>query len=61
MKKTSLSTIFIPFCRVNKKNTEEHFGLGFAITKYLIESHGGKIEVSSKIGVGCIFTVTLPK
>ena len=36
-------------------------GLGLPITKNLIELHGGKIWLESKIGVGTIVTFTLPK
>ncbi len=35
-------------------------GLGLAISKKLIELHGGKITVTSEFGVGTIFTFSLP-
>ncbi|MEM6452102.1 MAG: ATP-binding protein [Cyanobacteria bacterium P01_D01_bin.105] len=35
-------------------------GLGLAMTKHLVELHGGKIQVQSKVAEGSTFTVRLP-
>jgi two-component system sensor histidine kinase/response regulator len=35
-------------------------GLGLALTKQLVELHGGSIKVKSEVGVGSIFTVRIP-
>jgi signal transduction histidine kinase len=35
-------------------------GIGMALTKRLVELHGGKIEVESTLGKGSIFRFTLP-
>ena len=35
-------------------------GLGMAITKAAIDAHGGSIDVSSRVGEGTTFTITLP-
>ncbi len=36
-------------------------GLGLALTKQLVDLHGGRIECESTVNVGTVFTVTLPR
>jgi signal transduction histidine kinase/DNA-binding response OmpR family regulator len=38
----------------------EGTGLGLALSRKLVEAHGGRIEVNSELGVGSEFTVHLP-
>ena len=35
-------------------------GLGMAISYRIVQEHGGRIDVSSRAGVGTVITVTLP-
>jgi signal transduction histidine kinase len=35
-------------------------GLGLSIVKWIVEAHKGKVSVTSKVGEGTTFTVTLP-
>ncbi len=57
-----LPRIFRPFARAQRTGTsgEKSTGLGLAIVQRVVEAHGGTIAVSSRLGEGSIFTVTLP-
>ena len=54
--------LFERFYRVDKSRSriQGRNGLGLAISKAIIDAHGGSIEVSSQPGVGTTFTVRLP-
>ncbi|MBB5621375.1 signal transduction histidine kinase/Tfp pilus assembly protein PilF [Pedobacter cryoconitis] len=54
--------IFDMFGQAKRSGTagEQPFGLGLAISKQIIETHGGKIWVESEAGKGSIFYVELP-
>ncbi len=55
------ATVFDTFRQLaGRTGRKRGTGLGLAICKRLIELHGGKIRVSSVIGKGTKFTVTLP-
>ncbi len=60
--KESLGTIFEEFRQVDGSSSREYegTGLGLAIADKMIKVLGGRIHVESKLGVGSIFTVTLP-
>jgi PAS domain S-box-containing protein len=54
--------IFDPFHQVDGSMTRKHagFGLGLSIVNQLVALMGGKVVVKSTVGVGSVFTVTLP-
>ncbi len=50
-----------PFYRAPQvRQTHEGFGLGLAITRRLVEAHGGRLEFSSQPGKGTLAQVSLP-
>ena len=57
-----LKHVFDPFTQENAdaRSVYHGTGLGMAIVKGLVEQMHGSIEVSSTVGVGSTFTVTLP-
>ena len=52
--------IFEPFQGVENKSTADGIGLGLAVCKRLVEAHGGRIWVESKLGEGATFLFTIP-
>lgn len=52
----NLSNIFLPFFTTKGNGT----GLGLSLARRIIEDHGGKIEVTSRLGEGSQFSVLLP-
>jgi signal transduction histidine kinase len=51
-----LDRIFDPFFTTKSQGT----GLGLAIVNNIVESHGGIIEVESRIDIGSCFVMSLP-
>ena len=55
-----LTHIFDRFYRVPDPNPEKGLGLGLSFVSSIVKSHGGEIHVTSEVGRGSKFTVTLP-
>ena len=57
-----LDRIFERFYRVDDARSRQTggTGLGLSIVRHVIESHGGAISVDSELGVGSVFTISLP-
>ena len=59
-----IEKIWIPFFTTKDKNKNEDdyigSGLGLYVSRQIVESHGGEIQVSSTPGEGTIFTLKIP-
>jgi two-component system phosphate regulon sensor histidine kinase PhoR len=58
-----LPRVFERFYRVDKARSREMggTGLGLSIVKHVIEQMGGTVAVSSQVGQGSRFTLTVPR
>ncbi len=55
--------IFEPFVQVDRNRLESRqrgVGLGLAISRELVQAMGGELSVVSELGVGSVFTISLP-
>lgn len=59
-----MAYIFEPFYRAPSVRTategHESAGLGLALVQWIVSAHGGDVTVSSRVGRGSTFTVSLP-
>jgi two-component system, NtrC family, sensor kinase len=55
----TLPHIFEPF--YSTKESENGVGLGLSVVYGIVQRHGGRIEVDSKVGVGSTFQLVLPR
>jgi signal transduction histidine kinase len=60
MRAEDLPRLFHEFERLENGSEREGTGIGLALTKRLVELHGGSIDVSSELGRGSVFTVDFP-
>ena len=52
--------VFRRFYTRREPGGERHLGLGLAIVRAIVESHGGEVKAANATGGGAIFTVELP-
>ena len=62
MSEEFLKNIFNPFAQERNDvcSTYQGIGLGMSIVKGLLDQMGGKIEITSEVGVGSTFVITIP-
>src|SRR6266508_1159645 len=54
--------LFQKFYRVREHESKvAGTGLGLSICRRIVQGHGGRLEVKSKVGIGSVFTVILPR
>jgi signal transduction histidine kinase len=57
-----LPYIFEPFYRVDSSRSRDTggYGIGFSLSKRIVDAHGGSIEILSAEGKGTTVTIFLP-
>jgi len=59
---SDIPRIFDRFFRTDRSRSRQvpGSGLGLSISKWIVDAHGGSINVDSRLGAGSVFTVRLP-
>ena len=57
---SSLNNLFEPFTRGRQESPVAGIGLGLALSRRIVEAHGGHIEAVPHTGTGIRFIITLP-
>jgi two-component system, sporulation sensor kinase C len=52
--------MFDPFFTTKQADPDGGMGLGLSVSRSLIESMGGRIEVATRVGQGSIFSAIFP-
>jgi two-component system phosphate regulon sensor histidine kinase PhoR len=55
-----LPRIFERFYKADQSRASGGSGLGLALVRHAVESHGGTVQAESRLGEGSTFTMTLP-
>jgi PAS domain S-box-containing protein len=58
----NIKKLFQPFMQVDSALNRQYqgTGLGLALTKRIVDLHGGRVGLTSEVGVGSCFTIDLP-
>jgi CheY-like chemotaxis protein/anti-sigma regulatory factor (Ser/Thr protein kinase) len=58
----NIKKLFQPFIQIDSALNRQYngTGLGLALVKRIVELHGGSVELTSELGVGSCFAITLP-
>jgi len=57
---SDIAKVFDPYFSTKEFGTHKGMGLGLAVSKSILQKHGGKIQIHSEVGRGTTVFVTLP-